>query len=267
MTTLPREAIGGAAVDEMFERASSEGRAAFLPFVMLGYPTFEESIDTIVRIAALGVDGFEIGVPFSDPLADGPTIQHASQVALENGVTIEMGLQAIRDLRARGVNQPMLLFTYLNPVLAYGPRFAHDLAEAGADGLICPDLPPEEAALLTGMREHDLAQPFFLAPTSNEGRIDAAAGAARGFIYVVTVTGITGARAELPPELNDYIGRIRARTSTRLVLGFGISTPEQVHTLHGLLDGYIVASALIRKAPEGVDAVVDLARTLNDARP
>ncbi|MBW7878507.1 MAG: tryptophan synthase subunit alpha [Anaerolineae bacterium] len=267
MTTVPREATGTAAVAAMFERARSEERAAFLPFVMLGYPTLAESIETVSRIAALGVDGFEIGVPFSDPVADGPTIQHASQVALENSVTVETGLQAIRELRARGVGQPMLLFSYLNPLLAYGHKFAQDLAEAGADGLICPDLPPEEAALLTGMREHHLAQPFFLAPTSSDGRIAAVAEAARGFIYVVSVTGITGARSDLPPELSDYIGRIRARTSTPLVLGFGISTPEQVRTLHGLLDGYIVASALIRKASEGLDSVIGLAQALNDVRP
>lgn len=262
-----RTVAGEAAVAAMFERARAEGRAAFLPFVMLGYPTLADSIETIERIAALGVDGFEIGVPFSDPVADGPTIQHASQVALDNGVTVAVGLEAIRGLRARGVDQPMLLFSYLNPVLAYGPQFAQDLAAAGADGLICPDLPPEEAALLPGMREHHLAQPFFLAPTSNDDRITAAAAAARGFIYVVSVTGITGARSELPPELSDYVARIRARTAVPLVLGFGISTPEQVRSLHGLVDGYIVASALIRRAVDGIEAVVDLARLLNAARP
>lgn len=265
MTT--RTVAGEAAVAEMFARARDQRRAAFLPFVMIGYPTLEESIETIVRIAALGVDGFEIGVPFSDPVADGPTIQHASQAALEHGVSIETGLQVIRALRGRGVEQPMLLFSYLNPLLAYGDRFADDLAAAGGDGLICPDLPPEEADLLPGMRENNLAQPYFLAPTSKENRISVVANAARGFIYVVSVTGITGARTELPTELGDYIGRIRARTATPLVLGFGVSTPEHARSLHGLVDGFIVASALIRKATEGIDAVVDLAQTLNAARP
>jgi tryptophan synthase alpha chain len=233
---------------------------------MIGYPSVAESIETVARMAELGVDGFEIGVPFSDPLADGPTIQHASQVALENGVTIETGLDAIRQLRARGVTQPMFLFTYLNPILAYGAeKFAADLQTAGADGLICPDLPPEEAHLLHGLAQRDLALMFFLSPNSSDERVPVVAAAARGFIYVVSVTGITGARSQLPSDLTDYIGRIRRHTDMPLVLGFGISTPEQAAELHGLVDGFIVASALIKAAPNGIDRVIELAKTLHDA--
>lgn len=261
------QAVAGVeAVAAMFERAKTDGRSAFLPFAMIGYPSVTESIETVARLAELGVDGFEIGVPFSDPLADGPTIQHASQVALENGVTIETGLDAIRQLRARGVAQPMFLFTYLNPILAYGAeKFAADLQAAGADGLICPDLPPEEAHLLDGLARRDLALMFFLSPNSSDARIPVVAAAARGFIYVVSVTGITGARKQLPSDLTDYIGRIRRHTDMPLVLGFGISTPEQVAELHGLVDGFIVASALIKAAPNGMDSVIELAKSLHDA--
>lgn len=267
-----REAVGQAAVTAMFDRAKAENRTAFLPFLMIGYPTLEESIETVAQIAALGVDGFEIGVPFSDPLADGPINQHAAQVALENGVDVATGLDAIRQLRARGVNQPMFLFSYLNPLLAYGAeKLAADMLAAGADGLICPDLPPEEAHLMAALTRDGLALMFFLSPNSDESRIPVVAAATKGFIYVVSVTGTTGttstsgARRELPPDLTEYIGRIRRHTDTPLVLGFGISTAEQARQLDGLLDGYIVGSALVRAAAQGVDAVVDLARKIHGA--
>lgn len=266
MIEQARPAAGVAAVAAMFERTKAEGRAAFLPFAMIGYPSVAESIETVARMAELDVDGFEIGVPFSDPLADGPTMQHASQIALENGVTIEIGLDAIRQLRERGVTQPMFVFSYLNPILAYGTeKFAADLEAAGADGLICPDLPPEEAHLLEGLVGRDLALMFFLSPNSSDERIPLVAAAARGFIYVVSVTGTTGARSQLPSDLADYIGRFRRYTDMPLVLGFGISTPEQVATLHHLVDGFIVASALIKAAPEGIEKVIDLAKVLRGA--
>lgn len=266
MSDQAQAVAGVEAVAAMFERAKAEGRTAFLPFAMIGYPNVAESIETVARMAELGVDGFEIGVPFSDPLADGPTIQHASQVALENGVTIETGLDAIKQLRTRGVTQPMFLFSYLNPILAYGAeQFAQAMQMAGADGLICPDLPPEEAHLLDGLARRNLALMFFLSPNSSDERIPVVAAAARGFIYVVSVTGITGARSQLPTDLTDYIGRIRRHTDMPLVLGFGISTPAQVAELHGLVDGFIVASALIKAAPNGMDKVIDLAKSLHGA--
>ena len=266
MSDQAQAVAGIEAVAAMFERAKADGRTAFLPFAMIGYPSVAESIETVARMAELGVDGFEIGVPFSDPLADGPTIQHASQVALENGVTIETGLDAIRQLRVRGVTQPMFLFSYLNPILAFGAeKFAQAMQVAGADGLICPDLPPEEAYLLDGLAQRNLALMFFLSPNSSDERIPVVAAAARGFIYVVSVTGITGARTQLPTDLTDYIGRIRRHTDMPLVLGFGISTPEQVTELHGLVDGFIVASALIKAAPNGIDRVIDLSKSLHNA--
>jgi tryptophan synthase alpha chain len=266
MSETAQIASGQAAIAAMFERTKREGRAAFLPFAMMGYPTLAESMEAVERMSALGADGFEIGVPFSDPLADGPVIQQASQVALENGVTVQTGLDAIRQLRERGVKQPMLFFCYINPLLAYGAEaFAQALQEAGADGLICPDLPPEEAHLFEAVTRRGLALVFFAAPTSNEGRIKLVAQRATGFVYVVSVTGTTGARRELPPDLAAYAERLRQHIDLPLVMGFGISTPAQAAQVSQVMDGFIVASALIKIAPQGVDAVAQLAGEIRAA--
>jgi len=241
------------AIAAMFARARAQQRAAFLPYFPIGYPSYAESLDIITALAEEGVDGFEIGVPFSDPLADGPTIQAATQIALENGTTTRVCLDAVRELRARGVTQPMLLMGYLNPVLAYGPeKFVHDAKSAGADGLIIPDLPPEEAHLLmSACAKEGLALVFFLAPTSNKTRIELVGQQATGFIYVVSVTGVTGARTELPADLTAFIERVREKTNQPLVMGFGISQAEQVQMVSKLVDGFIVGSALIRTAGSG----------------
>jgi tryptophan synthase alpha chain len=258
---------GVESIAAVFAAAQAQGRAAFLPYYPVGYPTYEQSLDSIAAMAAADVDGFEIGIPFSDPLADGPTIQAATQVALENGITVRRCLDAVRELRGRGVGQPMLLMGYLNPLLAYGlDAIARDARAAGADGLIVPDLPPEEAALLAeACAREGLALVFFLAPTSSDARITLVSGQARGFIYVVSVVGVTGARAGLPPDLAAFIERVRARTDQPLVLGFGISQPAQARAMNGLVDGFIVGSALVRAGGAGVEAVRDLAQRLRRA--
>lgn len=251
----------------LFARAKEQNRAAFLPYFPIGYPTYEASLDAIQAMAEVGVDGFEIGVPFSDPLADGPTVQAATQIALENGITVRKCLDAVRTLRRRGVAQPMLLMSYLNPLLAYGVEsFVVDAKAAGADGLIVPDLPPEEAALFAdACHREGLAMVFFLAPTSSDERIVLVNRHATGFIYVVSLTGVTGARMELPPDLRDFIARVRAKADKPLVLGFGISTREQARGMNGLVDGFIVGSALVKAGRDGVDAVRDLAARLRHA--
>lgn len=258
---------GLAAIEAMFQQTAQAGRAAFLPYFPVGYPTYDESIAAIKAMADVDVDGFEIGIPFSDPLADGPTIQAATQVALENGTTVKTGLQAIRELREAGVSQPMLMFSYLNPLVAYGTdKIVADAKAAGADGFIIPDLPPEEAHLFAdACQQHEMALIFFLAPTSNSQRIRLVTEKATGFIYMVSLTGITGARAELPPDLTEFIGRVRAETDKPLVLGFGISTPAHARTMTGLVNGFIVGSALVRAAQQGVEAVHDLAKSLRQA--
>lgn len=255
------------AIEAMFEMTRDNNRAAFLPYFPVGYPTYAESLDAIQAMADVGVDGFEIGIPFSDPLADGPVIQAATQMALENGVTVKTAIEAVRELRNRGVGQPMLMMSYVNPLLAYGiEAFVADAKEAGADGVIVPDLPPEEAYLFADVcKRHNLALVFFLAPTSNTQRILLAAQNATGFIYVVSLTGITGARTELPPDLTEFIARVRAKTDKPLVLGFGISRPDHARMMNGLVDGFIVGSALVRAAQDGVKAVKQLAGSLRRA--
>jgi tryptophan synthase alpha chain len=260
-------ATGLDALAAMFARTKAEGRAAFLPYFPIGFPTYADSLDIIEAMAAAGVDGFEIGVPFSDPLADGPIIQAATQIALENGVTVQRCLDAVQELRGRGVHQPMLLMGYLNPLLAYGPdAFAAAARSAGADGVIVPDLPPEESSLVgEACARHGLALTAFLAPTSNARRIALAATCATGFIYVVSVTGVTGARTELPPGLEAFIAQVRAQTDKPLVLGFGISQPEQARRVSALVDGFIVGSALVKAGESGINSVRDLAARLRAA--
>ncbi len=255
------------ALDALFARARAEHRAAFLPYYPIGYPDYDASLDAITAMAEAGADGFEIGVPFSDPLADGPTIQAATQIALENGTTVQRCLDAVAALRASGLTQPMLLMSYLNPLLAYGvDRFVAAARDAGADGLIIPDLPAEESALFAEpCARAGLALVFFLAPTSSPARIRLAGVHATGFIYVVSVTGITGERKALPADLTAFIARVRAETDHPLVLGFGISTPDHVREVSALTDGFIVGSALVKAGREGPAAVGALARTLRQA--
>jgi tryptophan synthase alpha chain len=189
----------------------------------------------------------ELGVPFSDPLADGATIQRAGFVALRHGVTASACLEAVRELRARGLEVPVLLMGYYNPILACGPEaFAADAAAAGVDGLIVVDLPPEEAGLLQeACRARGLDLVYLLAPTSTAERVALVARQASGFIYCVSVTGVTGARSSLPPELPAFIGRVRRQTSLPLAVGFGISSRAHVEAVGRVAEVAVVGSALI----------------------
>lgn len=259
--------MGLNSIAEMFKTAKAQNRAAFLPYFPIGYPDYESSLDAIAAMADAGVDGFEIGIPFSDPLADGPIIQAATQIALENGTTVKHCLGAVRALRERGVSQPMLMMGYLNPLLAYGAeQFVIDAKAAGADGLIVPDLPPEEAAIFADVcARENMAVVFFLAPTSNSERIALVSQHAKGFIYVVSLTGVTGERRALPADLQDFIARLRENTGLPLVMGFGISQPEHARMMNGLVDGFIVGSALVKAGHEGTDAVRALTEALRGA--
>ncbi|MBE2271429.1 MAG: tryptophan synthase subunit alpha [Anaerolinea sp.] len=256
------------AISAMFARAKEQGRSAFLPYFPIGYPNYAASVDMIEAMAAEGVDGFEIGIPFSDPLADGAVIQAATQQALENGTTVKACLDAVRELRARGVQQPMLMMGYLNPLMAYGlERFVADAHAAGADGIIVPDLPPEEGAQLAqACAWEDIALVFFLAPTSGAQRIELVAEQATGFIYVVSLTGVTGVRDQLPPGLTEFIARVRQHApSIPLVMGFGISKPEHARRMKELVDGFIVGTAMVRAGGQGIAAVRTLAHDLRHA--
>ena len=237
-------------IQAAFARTRSERRAALMPYFTLGYPDGETSLEVVTALAAAGADLIELGVPFSDPLADGPVIQHSTQTALQAGASVRGCLDLVRRLRQRGVQTPLLLMGYVNPILAYGvERYAADAALAGADGLIVPDLPPEEAGeLRSACQANGLALVFLLAPTSTPERIAQAAACSTGFLYLVAVRGVTGARSELPPDLADFVARVRAASDLPLAVGFGIGSPAQAQAVGRLADGVIVGSALIQAA-------------------
>jgi tryptophan synthase alpha chain len=223
-----------------------KNKPIFMPYFPLGYPDLDTSIDVIEAMARNGADLMEVGLSFSDPLADGPVIQHATQIALENGITVRKSLEAVKKLRARGVDIPLILMGYYNPMLAYGlEKFVRDSIEAGADGFIIPDLPPEEAGEFE-MVAKDLPLIKMLAPTTPSERMELVARDAKGFIYLVSVTGVTGARTSLSDELGDLITRVREHTSAPVCVGFGIGTPEQAREVGALADGVIVGSACVR---------------------
>jgi tryptophan synthase alpha chain len=247
--------------------AFQAGHPAFIPYAVAGYPDCATSQQVFEHLAGCGADLLEVGVPFSDPLADGPVIQTATQRALANGVTLADCIATVAVLRARKVQTPALLMGYVNPIIAYGlEQFVADSAAAGVDGFIVPDLPPEEAGdLEAACQKHDLALVHLLAPTSPPERIALVAERARGFVYLVSVTGITGARATLPADLAAFVARVRAATSLPLAVGFGIQTGEQARAVGRLADGVVVGSALVECAGRSLAEMDALAREIRAA--
>ncbi len=233
---------------EMFARTRAEGRPALIPFVPGGWPE-PDATPAIVRAAVDGgADAVEIGFPFSDPLADGVTNQLAYQQALAQGVTLQTVLDAVRAVRAQGVSVPILLMGYCNPLFAFGvDRFVQAAVAAGVDGLIIVDLPPEEASDLEALaRMAGLHMVYLLAPTSTPERIAVVSAHASGFIYCVSVTGVTGARSAVADDLSAFIARVREQASVPLAVGFGISTREHVEAVGRVADGAVVGSAFVQ---------------------
>ena len=224
-----------------------EGRTALAPFLTIGYPEVAALPGLVEALVEGGAGMLELGVPFSDPLADGATIQRANYIALQQGVTTSACLEAVRRLRALGLEVPILLMGYYNPILTYGlEAFPADAAVAGVDGLIVVDLPPEEAGPLQGScRTHGLDLVYLLAPTSTPERVALVCRQASGFIYCVSVTGVTGARSSLPPELPAFAERVRGQTTLPLAVGFGISRREHVEAVGRVAEVAVVGSALI----------------------
>jgi tryptophan synthase alpha chain len=250
--------------------AFGKGEAVLMPYFTIGYPDYETSLDVIEACVEAGADLMELGVPFSDPLADGPTIQHSTQIALENGITAKQCLEAVAELRSRGVKIPLILMGYINPVLAYGlEKFVTDAAESGASGFIIPDLPPDEGGALRELcQEHGLDLIFLLSPNSSDDRIQFVTEQSSGFVYLVSVLGITGERKALPVELAQFVERVRAQTNKSLAVGFGISTPEQAAGVGEIADGVIVGSALVKaagRADDPVEAARDFVGSLKTA--
>jgi tryptophan synthase alpha chain len=248
-------------IDATFDRLKSEGRIGLFPYLAAGYPDFDTCAHLLDVIASSGADGLELGIPFSDPLADGVTMQKASAKALENGITLGKAFDLVAGFREKH-DIPIMMMSYVNPLLAYGfDRLTADAARIGVDGFIVPDLPLEEATELQDVaRSRGLHYVQFLAPTSDQPRIEAVGQRSSGFIYCVALVGTTGARRDLSPELAPFLARARAAISTPLVVGFGISTPEHVAGLVGQADGAIVSSALAdlidRTPPDQVDEAI-----------
>ena len=242
-------------IGEAFARRGSEGRKAFVAFLTAGDPSLERTVEAAREMEAAGVDVLELGVPFSDPLADGPVIQRASERALRRGTTLARVLDAARAIRARSA-LPLLLFSYYNPLLRYGlTRLAREARDAGVDGVLVTDLPPEEGSDWIGLaREADLDTVFLAAPTSSDARLGLVADASRGFVYAVSRTGVTGEGESLPEDAGVLARRLKELTAAPVALGFGIATPDQVAAAAALADGVVVGSALVRfleESPRG----------------
>jgi len=241
-------------IGERFARLRRDGARGFVAFITAGDPSLERTLSAARDLDRAGADVLELGVPFSDPVADGPVIQRSSERALRRGTTLADVLETVRSLR-RESELPVLLFGYFNPFLRYGlDRLARDAKAAGVDGVLVTDLPPEEAGdWLREARAHDLDTVFLAAPTSPDARLRSVAAASRGFVYAVSRTGITGERQSLSEEAGPLVSRIKSMTAEPVALGFGISTPEQVGAAAAAADAVVVGSALVRFLEENPD--------------
>jgi tryptophan synthase alpha chain len=235
-------------IASVFARAN---HTALIPYITVGYPTVATTLKIVPLLANNGCDIVELGIPFSDPLADGTTIQRASYEALRQGVTPRVCLEVAQELR-RQVKIPLVFMTYYNPVLKFGlEQFCSECVRAGIDGLIIPDLPPEEGEELEkSTRRQGLDLIYLLSPASTEERIELVARKSCGFIYLVSLTGVTGTRDKLPEELENFVARVRERTEKPLCVGFGVSTPEQAQRIAKVADGVIVGSRIIQLMEE-----------------
>jgi len=243
-------------ISERFKRLRQQGKKAFIPYVMAGDPSLERTREVVLLFEECGADIVELGVPFSDPLADGPTIQRAAERALKNAVTLKKVVSLVRDLR-QTTQIPLILMTYFNPVFKYGTEeFIRDAASAGVDGMIIPDLPPDEAGdFIRLSRKAPLDTIFLLAPTSTEDRIKKVSKASSGFIYYVSITGITGASLLFDGSMDLLISNIRKFTDKPVAVGFGVSTPDDAAAIAKISDGVIVGSAIVKtlhEKPEGL---------------
>ena len=234
-------------IGRRFAALARDRRKAFIAFVTAGDPSLDRTVEVAAALEEGGVDVLELGVPFSDPLADGPVIQRASDRALQQGTSLASVLEGVRRIRARS-ELPLLLFSYVNPLLRYGfDRLATDAAAAGADGVLVTDLPPEEGGeWIACARRAGLDTVFLAAPTSPDARLQRVADGSRGFVYAVSRTGVTGERDTLSSDAAVLVGRLKALTDTPVALGFGLSTPEQVRAAAEVADGVVVGSAIVR---------------------
>lgn len=238
-------------IEQRFKDLAERGEKAFIPFITAGDPTLDITGQLVLEFDKAGADIIEFGVPYSDPLADGPVNQDAAMRALKHHVTIEDILALVKKLRTQ-TDIPIMLFTYYNPVLAYGVEsLAEDAAESGIDGILCVDLPPEEAAdYERAFAAKELSTVFLLAPTSTDERIDLVVKHSTGFIYYVSRTGTTGEQAQIESTVKTMVEKIKSKTDAPVAVGFGISNPQQAAEIAGYGDGVVVGSAIVRMIGE-----------------
>jgi len=244
----------------------ADGDLKLIAYMMGGHPNRKKSIEVGKKLATSGIDALEIGIPHSDPLADGPVIQHAGQVALDHGMTVEACLELAGEIAKEGT--PVVLMTYINPILAYDPRkFAAEAAQAGVSGVIVPDLPVEESEPVAGwLRSASLDTIFMVSPTTSLQRLQNICEHSSGFVYCVTVTGITGARKELPEGMPELFKKVRSHTPLPVAAGFGISRPEHLKVLRGVADAAVVGSAIVAEIDKGRDPVILVKELLKACR-
>jgi len=250
-------------IQKLFEQTRAENRAALIAYLTAGDPTPEKTPEIAATLLRAGVDLIELGVPFSDPVADGPVIQRASTRALNAGTTMAKVLDIARKIRAAS-EVPLMLFTYLNPAIHYGlEKLAKDAKAAGIDGVLLTDLSVEEAGpFMKPLRDAGLDTIFLVAPTSTERRLKLVAEYSSGFVYLVSRTGVTGEQVALSDSLGELIQKTRAVTKLPLAAGFGISTPEQSKTVAGMADGVVVGSAIVRQIEQDLDGLESMVRAL-----
>jgi tryptophan synthase alpha chain len=233
-------------IEKKFAELAERGESALIPFVTAGDPDLDTTLKILCGLDKAGADCIELGIPFSDPTADGPTIQRSSRRALKNGLSLRAIFRIISEFR-RNSDVPLILFGYYNPIFRYGVQeFCRQAARAGADGMLCVDLPPEESTELKAYIEaNGLDLIFLLSPTSDVERIRLVAKNGRGFIYYVSVTGVTGARRSFDARLGTQVARVRRMTALPVAVGFGVSTPKQAAWIAGFADAVVVGSALV----------------------
>ena len=259
-------------IRETFASLKRAGRGGFIPFITAGDPDIATTERLLIELAAAGADIIELGVPFSDPVADGETIQRASERALRKGITVSDVLSCVSHAKQH-IDVPIVLFSYFNPLLSFGrDRLAKEAKEAGGDAVLVTDLIPEEAESWTEtLIQFDLDPIFLVAPTTSDKRLKQIARQARGFIYAVSRAGVTGARDEMPRDAEALVKRVRSVSDFPVAVGFGISTPEQVREVWRFADAAVIGSAIVREIerwsaePDLVSRIGNFARSLISA--